>query len=275
MKFLLKVTALLFFAACSGPTGPEGIDVPDGPLQMALVSGGGQEVTVTDTLPTDIVVRVEKGGVALPDQLVDWTVLHDNCGSAFVSTTRTDAEGQTGNRLVAGTRAWTRPDGPDVCQMEVRYALTVADTVQARVDTTIDYLVLPSEPVFGNDRDCCAGASGGSWTGGSPNTVSVDAAGHVHDQYGNPVPWGLDIFAYAHAETTDDSFGGMRTVVADSVGCAPFYIRADGGSGAKADSGVVHVSQSSGGGHYIDMTVGHSSWRESHADYDECVAPYY
>lgn len=208
-KLMVALTALTF-VACSGPTGPEGIDVPDGPLQMALVSGAGQEVTVTDTLPTDIVVRVEKGGEALPDQLVDWTVLHDNCGSAFVTTTRTDSEGQTGNRLVAGTRAWTRPDGPDVCQMEVRYALTVADTVQARVDTTVSYRVEP-----GRVHELRIIDDGYRWSGGPTLTVTEDV---VADRHGNPALWRLRADCCAHRAGDEYGSRDALTMEWDSAG---------------------------------------------------------
>lgn len=209
MRRLLTALTALIFVACSGPTGPEGLEIPDGPLQMALVSGAGQEVTVTDTLPTDIVVRVEKGGEALPDQLVDWTVLHDNCGSAFVTTTRTDAEGQTGNRLVAGTRAWTRPDGPDVCQMEVRYALTVADTVQARVDTTVSYRVEP-----GVASDFISETI--NWRGF--DGVVTLPADLVTDQYGNPALYTLDPTCCVHRDGGDPGTEAHRTLVFDSAG---------------------------------------------------------
>lgn len=177
MRRLMTALTVLFFAACGDA--PSGVDaIPDGPLQMALVSGGDQEVTVTDTLPSDIVVRVEKGGQPLADQLVDWKVLADNCGSPFVTTTRTDSSGVTGNRLVAGTRAWTHPDVGRTCQMEVRYALVVSDTVQAQVDTTVDYLVMP-----GPFREVRVGA--GEFYS---STDTLWIINEWVDQYGNDIP---------------------------------------------------------------------------------------
>lgn len=246
MRRLLTVLTALIFAACGGdPTGPGGTEIPDGPLAMALVSGGGQEVTVTDTLPTDIVVRVEKGGVALPDQLVDWTVLHDNCGSPFVSTTRTDAEGQTGNRLVAGTRAWTRPDGPDVCQMEVRYALTVADTVQARVDTTVSYRVEPAEWTGGE-------VGHGIGTSGSSPLMLDALDDHITDQYGNPALWRAEVDSFAHVASSEYGTADAKTLVADSAGSAVVCIRTD------SDLVVPGLIEVGGDGSMSFTTQGHS-----------------
>lgn len=206
MRRLVTALTVLFFAACSGPTGPD--FPPDGPLDLALLAGGGQEVTVTDTLPSDILVQVTKGGVPLTDQLVDWKVLSDNCGSPFVTTTRTDSLGETGNRLVAGTRAWTRPDGPDTCQMEVRYALTVADTVQARVDTTVNYLVLPG-PIMEESFD------GWIFAGDTRDTIPGELA---QDRYGNPGSWSLRPDCCVHISDSVPGSVGARTLVWDSAG---------------------------------------------------------
>lgn len=201
-RLLAVMMASAVLAACSGPTGPDH-ESPTGPLQMALVSGDGQQVAVTDTLPSDIVVSVTKGGVPLTDQLVDWVVLTDNCGSPFVTTTRTDADGTTGNRIVAGTRAWTRPEGPSICQMEVRYALTDGDSVIARVDTTVGYLVEPGAP---SDTVETGSAIVGVR---APGTFP---AGWLADGYGNPVPWRFTVDSIFAVQGTNPDSADARTL---------------------------------------------------------------
>lgn len=179
-RLVVVLTALLFAACGDSPTGAGGVEIPDGPLSLTLIQGDDQQVAITDTLPSDVVVQITKGGEPLPNQLVDWVVLRDNCGSPFVTTTRTDNDGQTGNRLVAGTLAWTLPDGPDVCQMEIRYALVVSDTVQARVDTTVSYRVNPGP--FATLPEAGAGwGDTGRELGWWP--VAEDAHGNPADQY--------------------------------------------------------------------------------------------
>lgn len=229
------ILAVFAFVACGDMPSEVG-SVPDGPLQMALVSGGGQEVTVTDTLPSDIVVKVTKGGQPLTDQLVDWRVLSDNCGEPFVTTTRTDSNGTTGNRLVAGTRAWTRPDGPDVCGMEVRYALVVSDTVQARVDTTVNYLVLPGVAV--EDFDTYEVTGDGS----------VTLPPGIHDQYDNPIPYSLEPNCCAHMRDTSFVDGDARTLVVDSAGSGIVRVMV---SDTVADAAALETD--SGGGITVDF----------------------
>lgn len=237
MRYATVVTAMLslLWAACGGLTGPDD-ELPAGPLELALVSGGDQEVQVTDTLPSDIVVKVTKGDSALADQLVDWRVLSDNCGEPFVTTTRTDPAGQTGNRLVAGTRAWTRPDAPDVCALEVRYALVVSDTVQARVDTTVNYRVLPGIAV--------EDFKGFAISGSSPITLPPG----IHDRFDNPVPYSLEPSCCAHVQDTTSTSGAERTLVVDSAGSGLVRVIV-----ADTVADVATLETGSGGGIVVDF----------------------
>lgn len=215
MRTLMAALTLALLAACGGdgPTEPAE-NLPSGPLQMALVQGDGQEVQVTDTLPSDIIVEVTKGGAPLTDQLVDWAVLSDNCGTPFVTTTRTDSEGITGNRLVAGTRANTRADGPDVCQMEVRYAITEGGTVAAEVDTTVGYLVMPGVAMNSRLADYLY------FSGKEMVRLDGDL---ITDQYGNPALWRLEPDCCAHREADEYGTVGARTLLWDSAGSDSVY----------------------------------------------------
>lgn len=210
MRRIAVLTALaLLFPACGGPTGPEESALPPGEVSLAIVQGDSQEVAVTDTLPFDAVTRVVKGGEPLADQLVDWKVTESGCGAPFVTTTRTDDEGKTGNRAVAGTRAWTRPDAERFCRLEVRYALTRADSVIAEVDTAFHYLVLPGS-VSSVTIDDYAFTGGGT-----TRTLPGDV---IADVYDNPGLWRLRPECCAHRE--GDGYGTVdaRTLTVDSAG---------------------------------------------------------
>lgn len=207
MRRLVAALTTLLLAACSGPTGPGNDTVPDGPLEMALVSGGGQEVQVTDTLPSDILARIEKGGTPLGNELVDWRVLNEGCGEPFVTTTRTDSLGRTGNRLVAGTRASTRPE-VGVCEMQIRYALRDGDSVIAEVDTTVGYRVLP---------DVITTMDIGSVMLKGVGQDTVEGR-FITDQYGNPGAFWVEASCCAHRAGDDPGTVGARTLVWDSAG---------------------------------------------------------
>lgn len=217
MRRLLTALVLLTLAACGGEA--TGVDaLPDGPLALALVSGDSQQVAVTDTLPFDAVTQVMKGGQPMADQLVDWAVTADNCGTPFVSTTRTDSVGTTGNRAVAGTRAWTRPDTENFCRMEVRWALTQGDSVIARVDTAFHYLVLPG--------DLTSDFGGLIFQGYGSDTIVHRTEDYAKDQYGNVGAYWLEPDCCAHTTDTVPGSVGARTLVFDSAGTGEVVIMA-------------------------------------------------
>lgn len=167
----LSAVLLALTIACGGE-GPTEARPPTPTL--AIVSGDSQTVAVTDTLPFDAEVQVMRGGEPVPDQLVDWRVLEDDAGEPFVSTTRTDSQGVSKNRVVAGTRAHTHPEIDGQAHIEVRWI--EQSTGESIVEETIAYRVLPGAV------DSWAGD--GSVVGTSGSSVEYPPA---TDPYGNPV----------------------------------------------------------------------------------------
>jgi hypothetical protein len=266
MRRLIAVAAALTLA-CGGSDGTTGIDGDPGiAADITVEQGADQRAPILDVMPDSVIGRVmDDQGRAVGGQTVNlvipageeagrWTGLSGPTG-----TLTTDAQGRVFAELQAGTRAWTSRvvDGEDSA-----YVARLVASREGRADEIeeLTFAVEPGEPVVGDDRDVARGATGGGLTGDSPHTVPAgNTFAAVRDQHENPVPWGLDVPGdIARVEEADDRIGGLRTVVAESAGCGPIYVRTEGGRGAKADSGIALIRDTNDDGtaDRVEITIG-------------------
>lgn len=182
---LVLIVGSIGAAACGGSTnGPNQISTSGVP-RMAIVSGDSQTVAVTDTLPNPIKVKVTRDGKPVRKQLVDWHVVEQNAGEPFVTTTQTNTDGTTQNRLTAGTWASTRSEIDGPAHLQVRWV--DQNTGEAIVDTTVAYIVLPGPPDswFWKGRKVPTVRVGDMLAFADPDVTGV----HITDQYGNPISY--------------------------------------------------------------------------------------
>lgn len=276
MRRLVAFISCLAFLACgSEPTGLNG-GTPDIIASVSVEGGNRQSARPQNPMPDSVVGRAtDSQGRAVQGRLINFTIpAGDSAGSFAARALQTNAQGRVFNELTAGTKAWT---SRVVNGQDSAYTARLVASREGRPDeiATMTFSVLPGEPVVGADRRDNTGAGGGGLNGSNTYTLPADVHGAaVYDEHGNPVRWGLEFLAVAHAESAQDRIGGLRKVVTDSAGCAPLYVRIDGGTGVKADSGIIHV-QTAGEDLDAEILIGNGPWREAHKDHHECIEPYF
>lgn len=235
------ITCSLGFAACGGSTnGPNQIPTSGVP-RMSIVSGDSQTVAVTDSLPNPIKVEVTRDGKPVKNQLVDWHVVEQNAGEPFVTTTKTNTDGTTQNRLTAGTWASTRAEIDGPAHLQVRWV--DQNTGEAIVDRTIAFWIEPGKPVT-DKADAIYGHPADS-------VFPLDPR-YVQDQYGNPVP-------FTAKDSLVASVQDSSTLVYRTPGCSPLHLLL-GDTAVAEQGGYQYVVYSSGtirGGYYTDSQGNH------------------
>lgn len=202
----LSCLLALSLAACGGSSGaPTGVKLSAGAAKLTIVSGDHQTAAPTDTLPFLLDLVLTRNGSPVPNQLVQCTIVEDNAGTCFQTSVQTDSVGHVYDRVIAGTHAYTRPNGGGTFHWRFQYI--DQQNGDAVVAAEGSYTVLPgaADSVVRNI---------GYTLQPSPFTIP---AGVVKDQYGNPVP-----FAAHNADTlvTADS----ATLTFASPGCGPFPV---------------------------------------------------
>jgi hypothetical protein len=187
MKSLAVATSILLFAvisACKSTTGPTTS------ITINVISGSGQTITVQDTVPEPLVVRVVDGSgapvvgatVAFTTQLI----------GGFTTVPVTDADGMTQTRFFASTRV-----GKDTIT-----------TTTANVTTTGIFLVT----ILPGPADTVKKLSGDGQVGAPGQALSFPFVVAVKDQFNNnvkdvTVSWITDGGTLSSAATVTDSVG--------------------------------------------------------------------
>lgn len=245
----LVLLAVALVAGCgdAGPTEAGAGADPDR-AQFSIVQGDGQDQTVTDTLPVELVaeVRDTATGEPITGHLADWRVIDDGCGAPFVTTTETDAQGQTDNEWTLGQRAHTRID-PSRSDAPCRLELRLRVDGQSLTDTTFVAIARPG-PVVGERL------TGLQIQGSPPITVGMvksrdnlesDMNARVHDQFGNPVNFRLAFDSLATVQDPDAWEGRRRVDLTGDVGCGPLRVLV---SDSVVTRGVVEAEDQTGDG---------------------------
>lgn len=211
------VTCSLGLAACGGSTNGPTQASTSGVPRMAIVSGDSQTVAVTDTLPNPIKVQVTRDGKPVKKQLVDWHVVEQNAGEPFVTTTQTNTDGTTQNRLTAGTWASSRTEIDGPAHLQVRWV--DQNTGEAIVDTTVAFTVLPGPPDdYGWKGEVAPTLRAGDmFAFADPNVTGL----FVIDHYGNPIPYDRLTSTYAVSWTLTNACTGSgctKDVPVDGTG---------------------------------------------------------
>lgn len=220
MRRALVIPLLLALMACGGSSAaPTGVKAA-GMAKLSIVSGDSQQVQPTDTLPFLLDLVLTRNGAPVPNQLVQCTIVEDNAGTCFQESVETDSVGHVYDRVVAGTHAYTRPDGGGAFHWRFQYI--DQQNGAAVVAAEGSYLVLPG----------AADTTVRNITYNGRASPFVIPPGVVLDQYGNPVPFNAAADSLVTADSAKLSFA--------SPGCGPF-------TASVADTLVLHGIVQSGG----------------------------
>jgi WD40 repeat protein len=210
MVTALSVGTVVIHATIEGHDGEADIAVTETPVPppagLRIISGDGQQATVTDTMPSPLVVQlVDQNGAARPGVVVTFLAATDTADltSNFVTT---DADGFASTVVVLKTNA-----GPFTVSVTVAGESGVA---------TIALRALADAPVlaFVEDGDQQIGFAGQAL----PDPVVVE----LDDQFGNRVPgvsvqWVVTAGGGAPASPTTVSDDSGRASVSWMMGAAP------------------------------------------------------